>query len=167
MTSDTNTVKNDAGNSEERPSTDQPPQYDQLDEQPLTIPPLNLSCNPGSAVSTTVTGDQCVAHLKFLAALADLRDNIANTDGLFGLCEPSLSEFPEHVEEVHAQVREKRWAVYTARAVDRYAKWWKLCVPRSRSHLRVRDLRDESYNKITEPSQTTPWKRHLLPPLGK
>ena len=27
------------------------------------------------------------------------------------------------------RVREKRWAVYVERAVDRFAKWWDACVP--------------------------------------
>jgi hypothetical protein len=27
------------------------------------------------------------------------------------------------------RVREKRWAVFVARAVDRFEKWWDVCVP--------------------------------------
>ncbi|RHZ43114.1 uncharacterized protein CDV56_100086, partial [Aspergillus thermomutatus] len=158
-------VKDKAADDAARPSAEQPPGYDQIDEQASTIPPLDLSYNAGSLVSTTVTRDQCVVHLKFLAALADLRDSVAGNDGVFGLYERSLSEFPEHVDEVRARIREKRWAVYTARAVDRYTQWWETCVPSNRPCPRLKDLEHESYDHITEGNQPLSWSKDSLPPL--
>jgi hypothetical protein len=160
-------VKDQAADDADRSSTEQPPGYDQIDEQPSTIPPLNLSHNAGSSNSTTVTRDQCVVHLKFLAALADLRDSVAGNEGLFGLHEPSLTEFPQHVQEVRARIREKRWAVYTARAVDRYTKWWETCIPSNRPCTRIKDLEDESYDHITEGKDQLFWFKDSLPPLGE
>lgn len=160
-------VKDKAADDADRPSTEQPPGYDQIDEQAPAIPPLDLSHNAGSPNSTTVTRDQCVVHLKFLAALADLRDSVAGNEGLFGLHEPPLSEFPEHVEEVRARVREKRWAVYTARAVDRYTKWWETCIPSNRPCPRLNDLENQSYDRITEGNHQLSWSKDSLPPLGE
>ncbi|KAF7174416.1 hypothetical protein CNMCM6106_008699 [Aspergillus hiratsukae] len=146
MTITQDLVKDKAANDADRPSTEQPPGYDQIDEQPSTIPPLNLSHNAGSPNSTTVTRDQCVVHLKFLAALADLRDS--------------------HVEEVRARIREKRWAVYTARAVHRYTKWWETCIPSNRPCPRLKDLEDQSYDHITKGNHLLSWSKDSLPPLG-
>ncbi|RLM01276.1 hypothetical protein CFD26_104085 [Aspergillus turcosus] len=159
-------VKEKAANDADRPSAEQPPGYDQIDEQAPAIPPLDLSHNAGSSNSTTVTRDQCVVHLKFLASLADLRDSVAGNEGLFGLHEPPLSEFPEHVEEVRARIREKRWAVYTARAVDRYTKWWETCIPSNRPCPRLKDLENQSYDRITEGNHLLSWSKDSLPPLG-
>ncbi|GFF86582.1 hypothetical protein IFM60648_07757 [Aspergillus lentulus] len=158
-------VKDKAAEDSDRPSSEQPPGYDQIDEQIPTIPPLNLSYNAGPLVSTTVTRDQCVAHLKFIAALADLRDSVAGNDGLFGLHDPPQTEFPDHVDEVRARMREKRWAVYTARAVDRYTKWWGTCVPSNRPGARLKDLEDESYDHITQGNHLLSWSKDSLPPL--
>lgn len=160
-------VKDKAAEDSDRPSSEQPPGYDQIDEQIPTIPPLNLSYNAGPLVSTTVTRDQCVAHLKFIAALADLRDSVAGNDGLFGLHDPPQTEFPDHVDEVRARMREKRWAVYTARAVDRYTKWWGTCVPSNRPGARLKDLEDESYDHITQGNHLLSWSKDSLPPLGE
>ncbi|KAK9595731.1 hypothetical protein V6Z92_002226 [Aspergillus fumigatus] len=158
-------VKDKTAEDSDRPSAEQPPGYDQIDEQPSTIPPLDLSHNAGPPASTTVTRDQCVAHLKFIAALADLRDSVAGNDGLFGLHDPPPTEFPDHINEVRARMREKRWAVYTARAVDRYTKWWVKCVPNDRPRARLTDLMDESYDHITQDIRLISWSKDSLPPL--
>lgn len=160
-------VKDKTAEDSDRPSAEQPPGYDQIDEQPSTIPPLDLSHNAGPPASTNVTRDQCVAHLKFIAALADLRDSVAGNDGLFGLHDPPPTEFPDHINEVRARMREKRWAVYTARAVDRYTKWWVKCVPNDRPRARLTDLMDESYDHITQDIRLISWSKDSLPPLGE
>lgn len=85
-----------------------------------------------------VTPDQCIAHLKLLEVFYQLREDIGNTEGLFGIADPVFSPEDTSDSSVHAQdaralgevrVREKRWAVYVERAVDRFAKWWEFCVP--------------------------------------
>lgn len=97
----------------------EPPPYEEVAVPPLSIPPLNPLPPAGHRHTNTVTPDQCAAHLKLLAALADLRDSVANNDGLFGLYDSSADGFNDSPNEARARIREKRWAVYTARAVDR------------------------------------------------
>ncbi|KAH8423186.1 uncharacterized protein LDX57_000940 [Aspergillus melleus] len=150
----------------EKASGDNPPSYDQIDEQPgADIPPLNLSSSAGPAVYTTVTQDECIAHLKFLAALADLRDSIAGIKDLFCIHDPNPSVFEQVIDEARARVKEKRWAVYTARAVERYTVWWKTCVAKTHPTISVKDFESKSYNTITENHQRLGWSPETLPPL--
>jgi hypothetical protein len=88
-----------------------------------------------------VTPDQCIAHLKLLEAFNQLREDVGNTDHLFGIESPPSTGKVEKSEKtplVHGvdlnalaqvRVREKRWAVFVARAVDRFEQWWDACVP--------------------------------------
>jgi hypothetical protein len=88
-----------------------------------------------------VTPDQCIAHLKLLEAFNQLREDIGNTNNLFGIQSPPSKEKVEKSEKTplvrgvdldalaQVRVREKRWAVFVARAVDRFEKWWDACVP--------------------------------------
>ncbi|KAE8351441.1 hypothetical protein BDV28DRAFT_137040 [Aspergillus coremiiformis] len=142
-----------------------PPAYDQVDEPPLVIPPLDLSHTPGPPVSSTVTQDQCIAHLKFLAALADLRDSVASIDGLFGINDPDPTVFGDDTNEACARVKEKRWAVYTTRAVDRYTTWWKECIHSSYRRLKASELEKSRYDLITKPNSLYNWSRKAMPPL--
>ncbi|RAK80547.1 uncharacterized protein BO72DRAFT_370858 [Aspergillus fijiensis CBS 313.89] len=147
---------------------DQPPAYNQLDQSQLALPPLDLSRDAGPSQYTTVTSDQCAAHLKLLAALADLRDNVANTRGIFGIQDPDPELFqPDSKEanEAWARVKEKRWAVYTTRAVDRYAAWWTLCAPASRAQPKLSTLKSTSYEKITTSDEPMKWSQDDMPPL--
>ncbi|KNG84210.1 hypothetical protein ANOM_007015 [Aspergillus nomiae NRRL 13137] len=143
----------------------EPPAYDQVDGPPLVIPPLNLFQTAGPPVCSTVTQDQCIAHLKFLAALADLRDNITNINGLFNINDPDPDVFGATTHEAFARVKEKRWAVYTARAVDRYTTWWQKCIQSPRRFLKRRDLVDDSYDLITEHAKSYNWSPKAMPPL--
>ncbi|RAL11268.1 uncharacterized protein BO97DRAFT_425587 [Aspergillus homomorphus CBS 101889] len=147
---------------------DQPPAYNQLDQSHLALPPLNLTRDAGPPQYTTVASDQCVAHLKLLAALADLRDSVASTRGIFGIQDPDPEIFhPESQEanEAWARVKEKRWAVYTTRAVDRYAAWWELCAPASIARPGLSNLKNPSYGKITDCDKPLEWLQDNLPPL--
>ncbi|PLB45609.1 hypothetical protein P170DRAFT_512269 [Aspergillus steynii IBT 23096] len=150
----------------EKSVDDNPPPYDQIDQQPeVDIPPLNLASNAGPASYTTVTQDECVAHLKFLAALADLRDSTAGLRGLFCIHDPSPSVFEQLIDEARARVKEKRWAVYTARAVERYTVWWETCIPFTDPPIQVKDFESKSYNAITENHKRLVWSPETLPPL--
>ncbi|KAJ6187364.1 hypothetical protein N7519_002272 [Penicillium mononematosum] len=149
-------------------SSERPPSYsaDQVEQPPLELPQLDLSSHLSS--STTVTRDQCVAHLKFLAVLADLRDTISSDDGLFGIHDAVAEEFqrsPDRMNEARARIREKRWAVYTARAVDRYTTWWADGLPRSRPMATINDLESEGYENILVCDTIVAWDTDNLPPL--
>lgn len=89
--------------------------------------------------------DTCLAHLKFLFALENMKHDMGYTDGLFGLWD--LMAFSKkdreryqrstNGEELNEEftledesqrnlslLREKRWAIFIIRAVDRYESWW-------------------------------------------
>lgn len=147
-------------------SPERPPSYNQQEVQ-IQLPRLNLKEVPGSETTRTVTRDQVVAHLKFLAVLADLRDVVSNSDGLFGLFDSEAEKHPDSLDEARVRIREKRWAVYTARAVDRYQKWWSACLPMSRSVATMDDLVSQTYEKIIECETMVLWTAENMPPLGK
>lgn len=142
-----------------------PPAYDQVDEPPLVIPPLDLLQTAGPPVCSTVTQDQCIAHLKFLAAVADLRDSVTSIEGLFDIKDPDPDVFGDDINEAWARVKEKRWAVYTTRAVDRYTTWWKECVRSYGKRLKQPELEDKRYELITEQSRPYYWSPKAIPPL--
>ncbi|KAK4154673.1 hypothetical protein C8A00DRAFT_14193, partial [Chaetomidium leptoderma] len=99
--------------------------------------------------------DTCLAHLKLLAAIQWMKEDVGFTDGLWGLwdaragpIDPLLQRRPEKPKEKEkaglepsieqrlqnknletlSRIREKRWALFVARAVDRYEAWWKAMV---------------------------------------
>lgn len=147
-------------------STERPPSYD-AEQLALELPKLNLRNLQHYPLLTVVPRDQCVTHLKLLAAFADLRDSISNNDGLFGLFDSEADNFPDTVDEAKARIREKRWAVYTARAVDRYTKWWFTCLPMSRPPLTMKDLENPFYEDIVECDTQVVWSEKNMPPIGK
>lgn len=148
-----------------------PPSY-QNEEQQLYIalPKLNLG-QPKDVDSIltmkTVTRDHCVAHLKFLAVLADLRDFISNQDGLFGLFDSHADKFADQSAQARARIREKRWAVYVARAADRYEKWWFAALPQSRPFATMTDQESANYEGIIDCEMMILWDANNLPPIGE
>ncbi|KAJ5436103.1 hypothetical protein N7445_006988 [Penicillium cf. griseofulvum] len=148
-------------------SSGRPPSYsvNQDEQPPLELPKLNLGAYQHTSSLATVTRDECVAHLKFLAVLADLRDTISSDDGLFGIYDAEAERFPNSLNEARARIREKRWAVYTARAVDRYTKWWSIGLPQSRQMATIEDLEDIRYENILDCDTIVAWSIENLPPL--
>lgn len=88
--------------------------------------------------------DVCIAHLKLLHALHAMKEDVGYTDGLFDLYDSRATngvdiahlvntyvDHPRELEETEkikfalSKIREKRWALFVARAVDRYEAWWK------------------------------------------
>ncbi|RDK39342.1 hypothetical protein M752DRAFT_255757 [Aspergillus phoenicis ATCC 13157] len=118
-----------------------------------------------SPVPTFITPKQCVTHLKLLSAFAELRDVISNNDGLFGLYDQG--ENRENVARDNYQdlVREKRWAVYVARAVKRYTDWWFRCLPSQKPLPTMADIRKDAYAKVVKPNKIVQWHEDVLPPL--
>ncbi|KAL4911811.1 hypothetical protein BDW62DRAFT_42329 [Aspergillus aurantiobrunneus] len=146
-------------------SGDSLPTYDQTTDQLPTVPPLNLTQNAGPSIYTTVTHYECIAHLKFLAALSDLRDTVTSTPNLFNIPEPNPREFGSHINEAWALLKEKRWAVYTDRAVTRYTAWWNSCVPASHPRPTVDRVYSSTYDNITNCNNSLAWTPDELPPL--
>jgi hypothetical protein len=85
-----------------------------------------------------VSADQCIAHLKLLEAFNQLREDVGQTENLFGIASPAFKEEEttnsrQHAQSpqalAHVRVCEKRWAVFVTRAVDRFERWYDACVP--------------------------------------
>ncbi|KAK2756990.1 hypothetical protein FQN54_004958 [Arachnomyces sp. PD_36] len=144
------------------------------DDQTLQpVRPLNLSVTAGSETATTATKDECIAHLKLLAAFADLRDTIGKSDELFGISNRVIEMYSkkDKMNEVAAVLSEKRWAVYVTRAVERFTVWWQKCVPKCGvdgldSTLTVKDVEQ---GKILEEGPDCrvkiEWTPATMPPL--
>jgi hypothetical protein len=116
---------------------------------------------------------EVVAHLKLLHAFSNLKEDVGYKSGLFGL--GIMNEDDEHADkELLAKVREKRWAIYVARAVDRFEVWWKTVVigetifsPMTKM-LTLAQMENESWYKNWPRNATSrPICRDELPPLGE
>ena len=85
--------------------------------------------------SAKPTSDQCLAHLKLLEAFHQLRENVATTDGLYGIHDHFVdSIYPGDASqtkrtEILLKIREKRWAIYVFKAARRYENWWQKTTP--------------------------------------
>jgi len=148
---------------------DHPSDYDDLSDKSSEFPKLDLR-EPGAAGLTTVSPDQCVVHLKFLVALADLRETVSSQDGLFSLFDKHMAtNFQSEDSQVQAlaRLKEKRWAVYTASAVDRFTTWWKVCVPKCGNRVTIDSLSGPNYPNIVKCDERLAWSGDKLPPLGK
>lgn len=75
----------------------------------------------------------CVAHLKLLESFYRLRQNIASTNGLFGISSdiaddldqkaPVTDTHKDKNNEIITLLAEKRWQVYVSRAAERFSRW--------------------------------------------
>lgn len=145
-----------------------PPPYSSTTE-PIDEPPSyrqqnlshRLSSNGLPRSEETVAIDESIIHLKFLSAVAKLQYFIKGTDKLFGIHDSEAKNFgdPRKQAQAAARIQEKRWAVYVARAVDRFTVWWQTCLP-SLNTRRISSLNSSPEAKIV-------WSANMIPPLGK
>lgn len=118
------------------------------------------------------TADHCLAHLKLLNSFHALKEDIGYSDGLFGLRD-ELCEVLEGKErdEALSKIREKRWALYIARAVERFEVWWLkfLFSLEGSKRLEVKDMTSASlgYATFTQIGRARKWTANMLPPIGK
>ncbi|KAI1119297.1 hypothetical protein F5Y14DRAFT_460544 [Nemania sp. NC0429] len=73
-------------------------------------------------IADEVTVDTCLAHLKLLFAFQTLKEAVGYTDGLWQIYDSEVS--PDKEGKNLSLLREKRWALYVARAARRYSAWW-------------------------------------------
>jgi hypothetical protein len=169
--------------------TQAPPSYTAVDDQPAPPPGptpeelnaafanLRIEAFPNSNFPTV---DVALAHLKLLEAFYSLKDEVAYTDGLFGLYDNRAPGTEESVAgndaagrkrlETLAQIREKRWALYVARAVDRFEVWWirVLCArEQGRQPLRQSQMTGVAFKNFPLDGIAQVWTAEMLPPLGK
>lgn len=148
------------------PPEQQPPPSYTINPSDLTAAFSNLTLGPATP---TPTPDQCIAHLKLLEAFHQLREDVATTDGLFGINDSLVpANQPETQRtEILRRVREKRWAVYVARAATRFEKWWEMSVEPGAVMISQTVLTEGFWYTVTEKKSKT-WRisREQLPPLG-
>ena len=118
------------------------------------------------------TPEHCLAHLKLLNVFHALKEDIGYTDGIFGLWDSKCEVFEgKDREKVLSRVREKRWALYVARAVERFEDWWlKVLWPREGSRrLEGKEMVDTNkrYTQFSERGTLQKWTTEMLPPVGK
>lgn len=146
----------------------------------LTAGFANISIPSPSKIPGFPTEPLAIAHLKLLHAFAVLKEDVGFTDGLFGIWDSRAAEFPfdpklqvvdEEDPDVRqvaalAKIREKRWALYVARATERFAVYWTnvLCTPEHR-RLKQADMLDKSFELLTKSGVLR--ADSDLPPLGE
>lgn len=134
--------------------------------------------------------DTCLAHLKLLFAIQTMKEDVGYTDGLWNIWDSraNSNELDELVvDDTQAAVavnkakdpnagklvalsklREKRWALFVARAVDRYEAWW-ASLP-SLGALTERNMETANSPKhsgfVSQPAESIVWNEMMLPPLG-
>ena len=128
----------------------------------------NLDLGPASSEPTE---DRCIAHLKLLEAFHQLREDIATTDGLFELYDDFVPEYlsQKNKAAVLLKIREKRWAVYVAKAAIRFETWWETLIQPGSKMLRGIDIEDGSWQRDDEAQEeeVIPFTPDNLPPLGE
>lgn len=141
----------------------------------------------GSQFYHTVSEGVCLVHLKLLHAIQNMKEDVGYTDGLFGIWDslvtdskglafdsiplPAGTNTAKMTEDDKRQVllsklREKRWAIFVARAVDRYETWWASQggIMLTEDDMSVAD--GSNYMRYPSAKSQFVWKVSMLPPLG-
>ncbi len=143
-----------------------PPSYAENDSN---VPDTTAAfSNLNLDASRTPTADQCIAHLKLLEAFHQLREDIALKDGLFGICDSfaDTKVTAQEKAELLVKIREKRWAVYVARAAKRFERWWTVCVEPNAQMLKQREI-PATFTQKLHMGDWLDFNCDKLPPLGK
>ena len=147
-----------------------PPPYSEPDVDGLAASIGTLSLHKSSHKTVLPSPDECIVHLKLLTALHHLREEVSETDGLFGIYDRIADEFSREHDIAITKIREKRWAVYVTRAVDRFAKWFDVCIYEApvgrQGPLTMEDvfLKDTLERAVTDGS-TIRFEPDNMPPL--
>jgi len=159
-------------------SKEAPPSYsatDPVNAEPIDGPTaeqlsaafssLHLSDTPPAFPDT----EHCLAHLKLLSAFHALKEDIGYTDGLFNLYDAKC-ELLDNRDEALAKMREKRWVLYIARAVERFEDWWLqvLCNMEQSKRLEGKEMVANvlKFTDFTKRGRVHRWTTSMLPPIG-
>lgn len=135
---------------------------DQDDDLATHFGSLNLS---KTTMSVMPDPDSCLAHLRLLAAFEKLKNQVGLQDGIWDIWDKRAASADNSLD-VLVKLREKRWAIYVARAVDRYEAWWRSF----ESDMLLEEemavgAGEERYSEFTE-AKPASWRANMLPPLG-
>lgn len=169
-----------------------PPADDEIDKINLTEAFDNLSL---SVKPKFPDADTCLAHLKLLFAIQGMKEEVGYTDGLWNIWDSRADDYATDSELADldtasasaaapaishgvsnqklaalSKIREKRWALFLARAVDRYEAWWS-CMQRPNDGLTEDDMRMPRTDKyelfVSSDRDIIAWDASNLPPLGE
>ena len=126
----------------------------------------NMDLSRGPTPGAKPKPDHLIAHLKLLEAFQQLKEDVVHKDGLFGIQDSFASDGSP---AILAKIREKRWAIYVARAVDRFTVWWDTCVRRDVNArvLNQDDLLTDAFSDAPTRGKPMRFTKDTLPPLGK
>ncbi|KAJ5090141.1 hypothetical protein N7532_008825 [Penicillium argentinense] len=137
-----------------------PPPYSPPDPTPANQANISTSASRNGSIrpGDTVAADECIIHLKLLSTIANLRKFIKGTDRLFGIHDSEAKNFsdPRKQSQAVTRLEEKRWAVYVARAVDRFTVWWQTCLP---------NLDTRNISSLSKSEAKIAWPASMMPPL--
>ncbi|KAI8208595.1 hypothetical protein K4K53_013322 [Colletotrichum sp. SAR 10_77] len=156
-----------------------PPAYTSDPPSSLTNPLENLSIS--QSPTAVPTEAHCLAHLRLLYAFNRLKTETGYRNGLWNIFDsragPQASAtngknatIPDPAEpnvDILVKLREKRWAVYVARAVSRYEAWWSSFVPDmllEKDMLDPDEGRKDRYEGFVRREEMV-WNADVLPPL--
>lgn len=147
----------------------------------------------GSDTGPFPSGDTCLAHLKLLFAIQGMKEEVGYSDGLWDIWDsradnggdatfysaegtyrprPDSQAVLDQRLAALSKLREKRWAIFLARAVDRYAAWWASLL-RPEGGLVELDMQSTISMKYAKfagqegHNWDRDWIVNSLPPLGK
>lgn len=126
--------------------------------------------NIPAEITVAPTPETCLAHLKLLHCFHSLKEDIGYADGLFGIWD-ARAEMADNREDMLGKLREKRWSVYIARAVERFEDWWLkfLCPLDNSERLECKQMFSTSgkFTYFTATGMNTiAWTKEMLPPIG-
>jgi hypothetical protein len=128
-------------------------------QSPSTIrtskPKTISSPDPDPKAGIVPAEEECVIHLRLLAAFSKLRNTISERQDLFGPADPSES-----------RAAEQRWTIFVAQAVVRFEAWISTLIADDlQSRLKVDTATDPE--KMDELMSIPPlkWTEDMLPPL--
>jgi hypothetical protein len=168
-----------------------PPAEEDIAKVKLTEAFDRLSLRSGSKFPDV---DTCLAHLKLLFAIQSMKEDVGYTDGLWNIWDtragdsetdadlhgpeegalpesgPAMDDTTKKRLAVLSKIREKRWAIFLARAVDRYEAWW-ASMQRPGTVLTETDFSDrgsKTYDRfVSADDHLLAWDASNLPPLGE
>lgn len=127
-----------------------------------------LSLDLSETASTTPDSNSCLAHVRLLCAFEKLKHSIGFKDGLWEIWDNRAASADNSLE-VLVKLREKRWAIYIARAVVRYEAWWD-SFPQDmlleKDMMRGASCAPEKFTGFVD-AKPVPWKLEVLPPIGQ
>jgi hypothetical protein len=164
------------------------PAEDEVDTVDVTAAFAKLNLSSGGK---DPDADTCLAHLKLLFAIQSMKEDTGYTDGLWNLWDSradgadraydladgaATGPGAQHGDKgdqdqkrhVLSRLREKRWALFVARAVDRYEAWWAALAANGglTEHQMASPTSAEYIQFPTRRDLVLEWDEKMLPPLG-